>query len=51
MIFSTMYLIMLQKNWFDLEKTVYEYCLNRSKSKTTDDLAMRDSDTFEVFVY
>lgn len=35
------------ENWFDLEKTVYEYCLNRSKSKTTADLAMRDLNTFE----
>jgi hypothetical protein len=35
------------ENWFDLEKTVYEYYLNRSKSKTTDDLAMRDLNTFE----
>lgn len=35
-------------NWFDLEKTVYDYCLNRSKSGITDDLAMRDSNTFEA---
>ena len=36
------------ENWFDLEKTVYDYCLNRSKSEITDDLAMRDSNTFEA---
>ena len=32
---------------FNHAAEVYEYYLNRSKSKTTDDLAMRDLNTFE----